>query len=105
MADGGTRFFRRLEPRSGACIARSEFVADLPEQFLSPFDVRLAFNTLGSKSVHDAHDAAPLTGFGNKHLGRVGRGAEDPADLGYQFDGIEHVDGIKTIRKENDKAV
>ncbi len=53
----------RAEP-----VARSKFVANLPEEFLSPFNVRLAFDALGSQSVNDARNATTLFSFRNEHL-------------------------------------
>jgi len=85
--------------------APSEFVSNLAKELLSLFHVRLAFNPPGRQTIHDAHDGVPLIGFGHQHLSWIGRGAENPADLGHDFDGIEHIDGIKTLREEEDKAV
>src|ERR1035441_8563544 len=82
-----------------------EFVANLPEELLAPFDVRLGFHALGREAVHDADDAAALGGLGDQHLSLVGGSAVNPADLGHHLDGVEHVDGIKALAEEQDKGV
>ena len=49
--------------------AHLQLVANLAEELLAPLDVGLGFNALGRSAVHDAHDATPLGGFGDQHLG------------------------------------
>lgn len=63
-----------------------QFIANLAQKVLSPFDVRLTFNALGCPTVDNTHDAASLAGFGDDDLDRIGRGAENSANLGYHFD-------------------
>jgi hypothetical protein len=64
-----SRHISLLQPRIEPAL---QFVTNLPEELLTPFDVRLGFHSLGREAIHDAHDAAALGGLGNEHLGRVG---------------------------------
>src|ERR1035438_10029404 len=83
----------------------SQFVANLPQELLTPFDVWLGFHALGREAIHHAHNSAALGGLGDEYLGRVSGSAVNPANLGYHLDGVEHVDGIKALAEKQDEAV
>lgn len=82
-----------------------ELIADLSQKVLSPFDVRRAFNTLGSQSVDNPHNTATLDGLGNDNLDWIGRGTVNPAYFRHHFDCIQDIYGIKAVRQKQNETM
>ena len=53
-----------------------EFIPNLPQEFLAPFDVGIGLESLGLDAVDDAQDAAALLAFRDDDFDGIRGGAE-----------------------------
>ena len=67
---------------------------------MAPGAARVVFHALGGEAVHHPQDAPALFGLGQDDFHRVGGGAEDAADLGAEFDGVQDVDGKGVFQED-----
>lgn len=54
-----------------ARIGALQLVTDLSQQVFAPGDAAFVLHTCALAAVDDAHNAAPLLGFGDHHLDRI----------------------------------
>src|SRR5690349_18227503 len=78
----------------------SAFVPDPAQQFPPLLPVHVRFHTLWGEAVHDAGGAPTLRGGGDQYMERVGRGAEDAADLGTVLYLVEDVDRVRVTEQD-----
>lgn len=84
---------------------RLQLVADLSQQLLAREYVGVVLDALGAAAIDHAEYAAALVGLGENHLGRVGGGAEDSADLADALDRVEHAEWVIAVAEEQDETV
>ena len=82
----------------------SKLVADLSQETATDLHVFGGFDSLGRAAVDHTEDGAALLGLGQDHFDRVGRGAEDVADLEAVADAAEQVDRVG-LADQQDEAV
>ena len=57
---------------------------------------------MGTEAIHYAQDCSPLFRLGEDHFSRIGCRTKNTAHLWNHFDGVQHIQRIKTVAQEND---
>ncbi|CDZ91925.1 hypothetical protein RHRU231_90010 [Rhodococcus ruber] len=82
----------------------SELVADRPQQGLAVGDIGARLHAHGRVSVDHPGDAPTEIGLGDDDLDRVGRGAEDAADLRYLLQRVQEVHRVPVLDEHEERV-